>query len=147
MSFKATTTAIQNDFAVKWTRSEVILYENMPISTNPAELNPAWGRLSIREAAARQVSYGSAANKPVWRYTGRIILQLFQRAGTGTATIEDMGDFLRPLYRRFAINDTSAGLIRNAPAEAPRFLLVGERNGWMQANFEIPYIRDLHELG
>ena len=144
MSIYATTTEIQSFFKAQWAiqgRAELIAYQGYENDAQRyAKGNTAWLRISRNESDARQKTMQSEA---IYRATGQITIQCFQRAKTGTDIAEKMSDAVISIFRQFAINGVNSGLIRNIPGTSPNADIVGiDPGGWFQINVVIPYIRD-----
>jgi len=145
MSNYATTTEIQSFLKTQWavqSRTEPIAYEGYVNESDPlAEGNDPWIRITHKEVETNQMTL---QNNPIYRSTGVIIIQCFQRAKDGTGTAEQMADSIVTIFREMEINGVLSGLIRNQPGSQPNARRVGvDPRGWFQINVSIPYIRDV----
>lgn len=145
MSNYAATTEIQSFFKTQWStkgRTEKIAYEGYTDETSGfAGGSASWVRISHNEIQNTQMTL---QNKPIYRATGTIFVQCFQRAKDGTDEAEQMADAVVDIFRRLSINGASSGLIRNDPGTQPNARRVGvDPKGWFQINVTVPYIRDV----
>lgn len=145
MSNYAATTEIQSYLKTQWAsegRTEPIAYQGYTDENQAlAEGNDSWIRVSHNEAETNQMTL---QNNPIYRSTGVIFVQCFQRAKDGTDEAEQMADTITTIFRALEINGALSGLIRNSPGTQPNARRVGvDPAGWFQLNVSIPYIRDV----
>lgn len=111
-----------------------IKWENAPWD-EPKE-DPTWVAFSIQTGPGDQISLGDDARS---RYTGTVIIQVFQKERTGTGAANILAGQAADIFRRLEICVDESGLLR---FRIPSKVTVGLNNGWFQINVICPYIRD-----
>jgi len=111
-----------------------IRYENAPW-TEPKE-DETWVAFNIVTAEGNLIGI---AEEALSRYSGIVIIQVFQKERTGTGAANRLAGQAADIFRRLEICQDQSGLLR---FRIPSKVTVGLNNGWFQINVNCPYIRD-----
>lgn len=145
MSFEDTRKAIYEHFATQWAAGTYnavpVVYEGQPRKNANGEdlelLDEAWVTLTIVWGGGYQATLGE---KPLDRYAGVIMVQIFTREYTGTSTANLMADVVAGIFLRRQLEKNGSGrILCGVPYPASR----STQNGWLQTNINVPFERDV----
>jgi len=127
---------LEKRFATLWPTlgNTRIRFENTPFDEPKDDLT--WVAFTIVTAEGTQISLNEEA---LARYTGVVIIQVFQRERTGTGEALRLAGQAADIFRRLEICEDESGLLR---FRIPSKVTLGVNNGWFQINVNCPYFRD-----
>lgn len=135
MSFQNERSAIEARFADNWTGTSAdrVKYENLPFNQPKSG---AWVALTIRDGMAQQASISS---RPLNRYPGIIVVDIFVAENTGTDEARRLADLAADIFRNVQFSAGSSGTITT---RVPYVTAVPPRNGWFQLSVTANFYRD-----
>lgn len=123
--------AIESRMQANWSTTPV-KYEGVPFA---AVVTP-YVALFVRDGEGQQISLGTVALR---RWVGVIIIQVFVPEDTGTRQARIYADGVGAIFDRAQFSVDNSGTIR---CRIPSVEMIGVRDGWLQINVTIPFIRD-----
>lgn len=128
--------SLEKVFKAEWGNTSEVKYENMPWEDPKGLLY--YLAFFVRPGPGKQVSLNT---KPLHRYSGTVIAQVFQKERTGTGEVDKLAGKFAEIFRgrTFCLDDS--GLLR---FDAVSLQIVGTNMGWYQANVTCPYMRDAY---
>ena len=142
--------AIEAYFNTNWSTTTPIRFENSPFVQPGTQnrLRQPWVALYIREAVGGRASIGV---RPLRRFLGTIIVQIFTDLNIGTNLARDYASQVADLWRDVTITGvgTTNGIIAIGGAHdgafnsEPHIDIIGDnKDGWFQTNVTVRYRRD-----
>jgi len=132
MSFADERQAIEARLAANFDALPV-KYENQRFEMPPSG---GFAAVKIRPGGGRQVSTGS---RPLHRYIGDIVIDVFMPENMGTASPRTYADAIEAIFRRAQFSAGNSGTIT---CKTPAITDVDAADGWFQMSVTIPYQRD-----
>ena len=139
MTYKSVQRALELEFKNKWDPNIFIAWPNTgskpDLEIDPDEdSNSPWVRFNISFGDGDHVALGGTLKQ--FRYVAVIIVQVYTAEGVGTQRNRKLCDDVAAIFRLKQIAD------ENLTCETPRIVEVGTKDGWWQANVEIPLYWD-----
>jgi hypothetical protein len=134
MSFEAERQVLEGWFNDHWANACPIRWENLAWQE---PIDATWVAFFIRPGQGQQLDI--RGEETLTRHDGLVIVQVFQKEKTGTATASRNADRVSDIFRRLRIRDDAAGTFQ---FREPYIQRVGEANGVYQINVTCPYRRD-----
>lgn len=139
IEFEEEAMILEKAFETAWGNSTPVRWRNTAWQepTPNADDDPCpWVSLSFITGEGRQISLNTQA---LVRYTGVVIVQLFQKENTGDREVRRLGAQAAAAYRKKQILLPSGG---HLDFGIPFATQVGQMHGWWQMNMNCPYQRN-----
>lgn len=131
MSYEAEHNALRNRFDTQWSATEVA-WPNQKFKPPEAI---AWVRFNVRNADARQASFGDETN--FYRHPGVVTVQVFAPIVKGDKEALQLADQVSTIFRNWSDSGTGIRFL-----QPPTVKTIGTDVNWHQVNVVMPYYRD-----
>ena len=132
-TFEAERVLIETTFESAWNQRTAIRWENVGWEEPKTDNN--FVSVAIRSGPGDLISLAYPTG--MHRYSGVVIVQVFQRADTGTALARELAGLVADIFRRKELSSTDAGkLVFRTPYVTTAQVDAG---GWYQLNVACPF--------